>query len=230
MRARALVIPGDSVRPGRAGRQVPSEHGGDGKMNVSISNQTAEEKGLLYYAEIKGVTLAMFAARLKVFLVDCRFEQFKEDDKAGEYTFIVDCPLQKVDIFLTLAQFTVDPLVIRLRVHSAIERKKPDAFVASLNPWLELYYATRLEKGGDPASPTGKTQTGAGALSPPEDLLVSLPGNRGSNEWWTAYFDWEIKYKKQHRWTNRNGYDLLGYGKSEYDRKKGLWKAEHGAE
>jgi hypothetical protein len=82
---------------------------------------------------------------------------------------------------------------------------------------------------GQPAT-VAQTEPGGGALPMPDALLKSLPGNRGGEQWWAAYFDWEMEYRKQYRWTNKNGYDLLGYSKSEYDRRKGFWKAEHGAE
>ena len=136
-------------------------------------NETVEKLGLLYSAKIEGVSLATFAAKMRVFLVDCALESTIEDDKGGQYNFLVRWG--KTTFFLSLARITDDPLVIRFRVFSGLERHKPDAFVARLNPWLEHYYATRLEKGGDPASPTGKTQTGAGALPIPEGKTKYSP-------------------------------------------------------
>lgn len=70
---------------------------------------------------------------------------------------------------------------------------------------------------------------GADELLAPEHLLANLKGPRGSALWWKSYFDWETDYRRLNKWTNRRGYDLLGYSKSEYDRQKALYKAEYGA-
>jgi hypothetical protein len=66
-------------------------------------------------------------------------------------------------------------------------------------------------------------------LPTPESLLETLPGERGEDKWWRAYFKWESEYKKKYKWTNRQGYELLAYSKSEYDRQKGRYKSEYGA-
>jgi hypothetical protein len=81
----------------------------------------------------------------------------------------------------------------------------------------------------NPLASIEQTQQEKEELPTPEELVETLPGERGEEKWWAAYFNWEGEYKKKYKWTNRQGYELLAYSKSEYDRQKSLYKAEHEA-
>lgn len=153
---------------------------------------------------------------------NARYAIGAQDSRRGYAVRREPKPLAKASINAVVRGALVD-LIVDLETDNSIGMYKE---VHARWGQLRAYLVSRGRLAQEPATAQAETSKRT-EMESPKEAIRSLPGERGSSEWFDALWDWYYKYTKFHRYTVREVAELAAYSLSHTKRSKRLYDTEH---